>query len=151
MRRTRVFLRPCGSFSVIRPVTVTTAAGSSGCCHDLAISSSRSPGAIEVGVPFTSTPPRAISWGWAGGSAAPGAAALGGPAVGDALVRLSRAGPGTLAGWVKVVAVMVSKVWESRPGAAFDATASPAGMTSGAELEAITARRAVAPMPGRGR
>ena len=117
----------------------------------LAISSSRSPAAIEVGVPLTSTPPRAISWEWAGGSAAPGAALLGGPAAGGAPARLSGAGPGTLVGWGKVLAVMVSKVWDSTPGAAFDAMASPAGMTSGAGLEAITARRAVAPMPGRGR
>ena len=104
-----------------------------------------------MGVPFTSTPPRAISWSCGGGSAAPGAAEAGGPPVGGAPVRSSGLGPTTLVGCENVVVAVVSNVCDSWAGVALDAMPSPAGMTSGAGPDAITASVPVAPMPGRGR
>ena len=137
-----MFLRPCGSFSGARPVTVTTKAGSVPTLQAIVASSSRSPAAIEVGVPLTSTPPRAISWGWAGGSAAPGGGAGGRPGGRGPRCEVVRSRAGHAGGLGEGGGGGGLEGLGSSAGVAFDAMASPAGMTSGAGLEAITARRA---------
>ncbi len=51
----------------------------------------------------------------------------------------SAGGPGSLVGIANVTAAVVSNVCDSTPGAAFDATANPAGTMIGPGPAAITA------------